>query len=66
MKENDPRVDDTNDGRPGVMGGECARCFHVPPLHEHGCATLELRTCPYCNHDWSDHLIANGKISGCP
>jgi hypothetical protein len=36
----DPRVDWSDAPRPGVLGGECARCLHVPPLHEQGCAML--------------------------
>lgn len=37
----DPRVDWTNDLRPAVLGGECARCFYRAPLHEPGCVMLK-------------------------
>jgi hypothetical protein len=38
----DPRVD-WNDVRPAVMGGECAHCLHVGPLHEPGCKAIPCR-----------------------
>lgn len=40
MTDRDPRVDWSDTPRPGVLGGECARCLHREPLHEHGCALL--------------------------
>lgn len=62
----DPRVDDSMGMRPAVMGGECSRCLHVPPLHEPTCRTLKQPTCPFCKLPWGDHPQANGKIERCP
>lgn len=36
----DARVDWSDGLRSGVLGGECARCLHAPPLHERGCPLL--------------------------
>jgi hypothetical protein len=36
----DTRVDWSMRKRPGSLGGECAKCFHVPPLHEPACRAL--------------------------
>jgi len=47
----DPRVDWSNDMRPGVMGGECSRCFHVDPLHEPGCVRLSHQPDPCACRD---------------
>jgi len=48
VEEQDPRVDWEEEGRPGVLGGECARCLHRPPLHEPGCVMLECRLPAAC------------------
>jgi hypothetical protein len=48
MAENDVRVDWSNDRRSAVVGGECARCFHRPPLHEPGCVLLDCRAPAAC------------------
>jgi hypothetical protein len=48
----DQRSDWSDTLRPGVLGGECARCFHQPPLHEPGCVMLAcVRPNPCACHD---------------